>query len=445
MKYIPQSEQDRSDMLETIGVDSIEDLFSAIPKNYRCPEQIDYPQAQSESELRDQFKGLSDLSESPQLSFAGCGIYQHEIPSIVPFLTQRSEFATSYTPYQPEVSQGSLQCIFEFQTLACQLTEMELSNASLYDGATALGEAALMALRIKKKSKAKILVSSALHPFYREVLETYCEAFLDRFEWLPLDGNSLDLAALEKKIESADLLITQSPNVFGSIENEARIGEIKKTSDALWITSCMEPFFWGAFRGPGAFGADIVTAEGQSFGNKAFLGGSSFGIFCCKNEFLRNLPGRLVGETLDQNGDRAFTLTFATREQFIRRGRATSNICTNNNLNMLAGLIHMLCLGRQGLREVALQSISKTQYLRRSLSKISGLKLTKDPVFNEFCIESPLTGDELVERLSQEGVIPGVSLGRFKEEWKHKLLIHVSERHRLEHLDRLCTLIQKSL
>lgn len=445
MKYIPQSESDRQSMLKQIGLDSIDDLFQDIPAAYKAPRNLDYPRAMSEMELRRHFDSLSQKGKSPQKSHVGCGIYQHDVPSIVPFLVQRSEFATSYTPYQPEVSQGTLQCIFEYQSLACQLTESELSNASLYDGATSLGEAALMALRIKKKSSRKILVSSLLHPFYRQVLDTYCEAFLDRFVDIPAKGDQLDLKFIEENLKDADLLITQSPNIFGVVENYVEVSKLKKQNEALWITSTMEAMSFGVLRGPGAFGADIVTAEGQSFGNHPYLGGSTFGIFCTKNEFLRNLPGRLVGQSVDEEGRPAYTLTFATREQFIRRGRATSNICTNNNLNMIAGLIHMVTLGREGFREIAHQNLSKTEYLKKALREIPSLKISESPTFNEFVVETNQSAAELIKKAMGEDTILGVDLGRFNDKWKHKLLMHVSEIHSKESLDQTAQLLQKVL
>lgn len=439
MKYIPLAEKDRQSLLKTIGVSSVEDLFDRIPSNLRLKDKLDYPRALSEQELRAHFGQLKDLSPSVKKSFAGCGIYSHDIPSIVPYLQGRTEFQTSYTPYQPEVSQGTLQAIFEFQTLACQLTETELSNATLYDGATSLGEALLMALRIKKRSQGKILISGALHPFYQEVLETYGDNFRDRFEILPLSGHETNLSQVSKRIDSGevDVLITQSPNLFGCVEDYSSLGKIVEKSDCLWISSTMEALAFGAMRGPGAFGAHIVTAEGQSFGNAPFLGGSTYGIFCTKQDYVRNLPGRLVGQTTDQDSKRSFTLTFATREQFIRRGRATSNICTNNSLNMLAGLIHLATLGKEGITELANHNFSKSEYLKDGLRK-AGLKVMTENSFNEFTIDLGKTpAKDLVSKAIQDSWVPGVDLGQFKKEWAHKLLVHASELHTRSDLDQL--------
>jgi glycine dehydrogenase subunit 1 len=445
MKYIPQAQEDQQQLLAAIGLKSTEELFENIPTHLRA-KKLDYPKAQSELELRETFRGIAHLSTLPRVSFAGCGIYAHDIPSIVPFLQGRSEFSTSYTPYQPEISQGTLQAIFEFQTLACQLTESELSNASMYDGATSLAEGVLMAIRLKKKSNGKILLSSALHPFYEQTIRTYCEEFADRIEKVAIEKDHLNLPALQKSLQSgADILVTQSPNIFGVVENYSQIGDWIKNSETLWVTSTMEPVSFGVLRGAGAFGAHIVTAEGQSFGNAPFLGGSSFGIFATRNEYLRQLPGRLVGETVDMKGRRSYTLTFATREQFIRRERATSNICTNNNLNMLAGLIHMVTLGKQGLKELAVQNLSLCEYLKNKIRSETKLSVSQSPTFNEFVVEGAAPAAQLVQKAADEGWVCGVDLGRFNPEWKHKLLIHVSELHKPQDLEKIVQFLKQNL
>jgi glycine dehydrogenase subunit 1 len=444
MKYIPQSDQDQQKMLAALGVSSADELFKKQAPAANTSTKFNYPKAQSEIEIRKTFKDISTLSQLPSVSFAGCGVYQHYIPSIVPFIQGRSEFSTAYTPYQPEISQGLLQCIFEFQTLTCLLTESELSNASVYDGATALAEAVLMGLRLKKKGTGRVLISSAIHPHYLAVLRTYCANFLDRLEMVDLDDDRISLGALQKKVTSdADIIVTQSPNIFGVIENDAEIGVIARKANALWITSTMEPFVYGLLRGPGAFGADIVTAEGQSFGNAPYLGGSSFGFFATKSEYLRNLPGRLVGETVDQKGRRSYTLTFATREQFIRRDKATSNICTNQNLNMLAGLIHLCTLGRTGIQEVAKRNFSHSEELKRRLKKISGVKISDSPTFNEFVVNTTIEAAKLVAESEKQGWVCGVDLGRFQTNWKNKLLVHTSELHNAEDFSRLEELLRK--
>lgn len=441
MKYIPQGKADEKALLDAIGFRSTDELFSHIPTHLRIRGDLDYPRAQSELEIRKTFEDIVKLSPSPSLSFAGCGIYNHYIPSIVPSILGRSEFATAYTPYQPEISQGLLQAIYEYQTLACQLTECELSNASVYDGATALAEGVLMALRLKKKSSGKILIPKNIHPFYQEVLHSYLTSFLDRVEELPTLTDSVDLKALSS-LNNIDVIVTQSPNVFGVIEDYSAISEFVKKSDAFWVTSTMEPFAWGVLKGPGAFGAHIVTGEGQSFGNAPYLGGSSFGIFTTRNEYLRNLPGRLVGETVDQKGRRSFVLTFATREQFIRRDKATSNICTNQNLNMLAGLIHLATLGKQGFKEVAQQNFNRAEYLKNEIRRLSNCRVSSSPTFNEFVVELPQEASKLVDHATKENWVAGVDLGRLNPSWKNKLLIHTNELHSLDEMNRLLRFIK---
>ncbi len=442
MKYIPQGPEDQKELLQALNLKNSNDVFDCIPKELKLTKVLDYPKAQSEMELRKTFKTISKLSASP-LSFAGCGIYAHDIPSIVPFIQGRSEFSTAYTPYQPEISQGLLQAIFEFQTLVCQLTECELSNASLYDGATSLAEGALMALRLKKKTQGKILVSSALHPFYKEVLWSYLDHFRDRILEIPLQGDSMNLRELETQIQNADVVITQSPNIFGVIENYPAIGEVVKKSQSLWVTSTMEPLSFGLIRGPGRFGAHIVTAEGQSFGNPPYLGGSSYGLFATKSEYLRNLPGRLVGETVDQKGRRSYTLTFATREQFIRREKATSNICTNQNLNMLAGLIHIVTLGKQGIKDLATQNLSLAEKTKERIRREAGLSISPSPTFNEFVVDLKKPAHLYVEEASNEDWVCGVDLGRFSSAWEKKLAVHISELHGEHEINRLVEFLKK--
>lgn len=437
MKFIPQSTEDQRELLQAIGLKNIEDLFTYIPSQLRIQKPLAYPAAESELEIRKTFQDIIKLSPSPSVSFAGCGVYSHYVPSIVPQIQSRSEFATAYTPYQPEISQGLLQAIFEFQTLVCQLTECELSNASVYDGATALAEGVLMALRIKKKTEGKILVADNIHPFYRQVIRSYCTTFEDRIETLAIEGDRISLKDLEKQLPSADVVVTQSPNLFGAIEDYESIGKLVKNSQALWVTSTMEPFSWGVLRGPGSYGAHIVTAEGQSFGNPTYWGGSSFGLFATRNEYLRQLPGRLVGETVDQKGRRSYVLTFATREQFIRREKATSNICTNQNLNMLAGLIHLATLGKRGLKEVAIQNFSRSEYLKKRIQTETRLKVSPSPTFNEFVVETPRAARDYVQAAAQEGWVCGVDLGCFKPDWNNKLLVSTNEIHSTHDFDKL--------
>ena len=446
MKYIPQGPQDRQALLKVAGLASEDELFKFIPAHLRVKGALPYPKAQSEIEIRQTFQNFCALSPKPRMSFAGAGIYHHDVPSIVPFLQGRSEFATSYTPYQPEISQGTLQAIFEFQTLVCQLTECELSNASLYDGATSLAEAALMALRVKKKAEGKILISQGLHPFYIGVLKTYLQNFWSRVELVPLQGDQTNLDQLATKVKAgADLVITQSPNIFGVVENYEAIGNVIHGSDTLWATATPEPLAWGVLRGPGAYGAHFVTAEGASFGAGPYLAGASYGLFATKNEYIRNLPGRLVGETVDELGRRSFTLTFATREQFIRRDKATSNICTNQNLNMLAGLIHLTTLGKQGFAALAQRNLSLAEYAKSAIRAASGsFKISRSPTFNEFCVELPSAASQAVKKAAAEGFVCGVDLGRFDKAWGNRLLVCTTELVSKQQIDELAEFLRRS-
>jgi glycine dehydrogenase subunit 1 len=446
MKYIPQGPRDREALLKVVGLSSEDELFKFIPPHLKVKGALPYPKAQSEIEIRKTFQDFCALSPQPKMSFAGAGIYHHDVPSIVPFLQGRSEFATSYTPYQPEISQGTLQAIFEFQTLVCQLTECELSNASLYDGATSLAEAALMALRVKKKAEGKILISQGLHPFYVGVLRTYLQNFSDRIEIVPLKGDQTDLDLLAAGIKSgADLVITQSPNIFGVIENYEAVGSLIQGSETLWATATPEPLAWGVLRGPGAFGAHFVTAEGASFGAAPYLAGASYGLFATKSEYIRNLPGRLVGETVDEVGRRSYTLTFATREQFIRRDKATSNICTNQNLNMLAGLIHMTTLGKQGFSLLAQRNLSLAEYAKSTISSASGsFKISKSATFNEFCVELPCDAGKFVRQAAAEGFVCGVDMGRFDKAWSNRLLVCTTELNTKQQIDELAAFLRRS-
>lgn len=343
MRYIPNTDDDCREMLREIGVRDVSELFIDIPEEIRCKENLNLPVALSEPELKDHLKFLSEKNAGDQyISFLGAGSYNHHIPSVVNHLISRSEFYTAYTPYQPEISQGTLQGIYEYQTLICQLTDMEITNASMYDGASALAEAVLMANRVNNRKE--ILVSQAVHPEYREVLNTYTQSLDLEIREIPFTKNLLtDLNEFKMLVSSNSCsVIIQYPNFFGSIEYIKDISEIAKEKEALMIVVVVEPISLGILRPPGDFDCDIVVGEGQLFGNLMSYGGPSLGIFATKEKYVRSIPGRIVGETTDKDGQRGYVLTMVTREQHIRREKATSNICTNQSLCALAASIYLL-------------------------------------------------------------------------------------------------------
>ncbi len=363
IRYIPHTEEDIRKMLDALGLKKLEDLFQAIPKEYRLSKPLNLPEPLSEPDLLRHFQGL----QVPMMSgFLGAGAYHHFIPAVVSHLVSRSEFSTAYTPYQPEISQGTLQAIFEYQTLMCQLTGMEVSNASMYDGASSLAEAVLMAHRITKRKK--VLLSQAVHPEYRRVIQTYIDPDQQEIILVPYqkkEGRTDEKVLLDLLKEDVSAVVIQSPNFFGVIEDLQRIGEKIHDYGGLMIVGFSEAVAYGILQPPGAMGADIVAGEGQSLGIPVSYGGPYLGIFATLETFVRNMPGRLVGETIDLEGKRGFVLTLATREQHIRRERATSNICTNEGLCALMATVFLSCLGKEGLKELAMMNLSKTEYAKK--------------------------------------------------------------------------------
>src|SRR5262245_4981179 len=373
-------------MLQQIGVATIDNLFDSIPPELRLRNHLNVPAAVSELELLRQFEQTAGRNQAAQrISFLGGGAYSHYTPTVVDHLLSRSEFFTAYTPYQPEISQGTLQAIFEFQTLVCQLTGMEIANASMYDGSTALAEAVLMAERVTRRTK--VIASAAVHPQYLEVAHTYVQhagisllpAAFDR-----ATGQTPG-AAFDAIDDETAAIVVQSPNFFGAIEDLEALSEKAHAHGALLIVAVTEAMSFGLLRSPGACGADIVVAEGQSFGVPLSFGGPYVGLFATRDRFARQIPGRLVGEAYDKNGRRGFVLTLATREQHIRREKATSNICTNEGLIALAATVYMETMGRRGIQEVARQCAQKAAYAARRIGEIEGFSLPfSGPRFNEF-------------------------------------------------------------
>ncbi len=443
-RYIPHTEEDCQRMFETIGVHKLDDLFENIPNEFRCSKPLNLPDPLSEPDLLRHLQGL----QPPLLStFLGAGAYRHFIPAAVSALTSRSEFYTAYTPYQPEISQGTLQAIFEYQTLMCQLTGMEVSNASLYDGASSLAEAVLMANRITKRKR--ILLSQTIHPEYREVIQTYMNPDEQEIVFIPYlkDEGRMDEGILFDLLdEEVSAVVVQSPNFFGVVEDVLPIIERVHQMGGLAIVSFSEAIAYGILQPPGALGADMVAGEGQSLGIPLSFGGPYLGIFSTQERFVRNMPGRLVGETMDLEGKRGFVLTLATREQHIRRERATSNICTNEGLCALMATVFLSCLGKEGLRELALMNLGKTEYAKKIISQIRGCKLAfSSPTFNEFVLEIKGEPLKVLEDLKKEGIIGGLTLTKFYPELNHHLLVTVTEMMTKEEIDRWAEAFKKVL
>jgi len=440
LRYIPNSPDERADMLKQIGEASIENLFDSIPKELRLSDHLNVPAAMSELELLKHFDEMGARNEAARrISFLGGGAYSHYVPTIVDHLISRSEFFTAYTPYQPEISQGTLQSIFEFQTLVCQLTGMDIANASMYDGSTAMAEAVLMAERVTKRTK--VIVSAAVHPQYLEVAQTYVQhAGINLQEALYCAelGTTLtdSLSALD---ENTAAIVVQSPNFFGCIEDVAALAEKAHSAGALLVVSVTEAMSFGLLKSPGACGADIVVAEGQSFGVPLSYGGPYLGLFATRDKYARQIPGRLVGEAYDKDGRRGFVLTLATREQHIRREKATSNICTNEGLIALAATIYLETMGRRGVQEAARQCAQKAHYAAAEIAKLNGFSLPySGPFFNEFIVRAPVAASPLLDRLALEkGIDGGIALSRFDATRKNDFLVCVTETNTREQMDLL--------
>jgi glycine dehydrogenase subunit 1 len=447
MSYISLSDQDKRAMLSTVGAASVEDLFCCIPEEIRLKRDLDLPSPLSEPDLVRCFQriGARNLA-SGCLTFMGAGAYPHFIPYVVDYLSSRGEFISPYTPYQPEVSQGTLQVIFEYQTMISQLTGLEIANASLYEGASATAEAVLMAHRLK--NKPKILVPRAGHPEYRRVIRTYVKNIPIRVEEIGYTGGGeLDLDDLERKIDAeTSAVICQSPNFLGVVENLGRVAEIAHAHQALVIVVVAEAASLGALKAPGESGADIVCGEGQSFGLPLGFGGPYLGFMACRKEFVRQFPGRIVGETKDVDGRRGFVLTLATREQHIRREKATSNICTNQGWCALRATIYLETLGREGLRQLAYQNIQKANYALEELTRIAGVRRKfAGPIFNEFVLDFGGRWPTVDGHLRQNGVLGGLNLEPDYPELKGCALVCVTEAHRKEDIDRLASLVGEAV
>ncbi len=428
MRYLPLNENDRRAMLDVVGVKSVDDLFLDVPESARLKDLVDVPRHQSEAAVESYMAKLSgkNLSAGSAPFFCGAGAYKHHIPATVDHLIQRSEFLTAYTPYQPEISQGTLQALFEFQTQVAMLTGMDVANASMYDGSTACAEAVVMATRVARGKKMKAILASGLHPHYAAATQTVAQ-----YLGIELTDNpsapGQDHAAIDQIDDNTACIVVQSPNVFGEIVDLEPYAEAAHAKGALLIAVFTEPVAFGAIKSPGEQGADIVVGEGQSIGVGLNFGGPYVGLFACRQKLVRQMPGRVCGETVDANGERGFVLTLSTREQHIRREKATSNICTNSGLCCLAFTIHMSLLGEAGLRQMAETNHGRACQLADELSAIDGVELVNETFFNEFTLRLSKPAEAVVEALADKGILGGVPMSRLSGDNEDLLLVAATE------------------
>ena len=441
-RYTAATEADRRAMLDAIGVGSIEELFADIPAAVRLRRDLEIAPGKAEQEVYAYLRDLAsrNVSTEDEVSFLGAGMYDHYVPALIDNLVTRSEFLTPYTPYQPEISQGSLQVMFEYQTAMSELTGLPVSNASVYEGPSAVAAAGYLA-RLHN-GRSRFLVSRGVHPHAREALETTAHGFGATVEELPLADGVTDAAALEAAIgDDTAAVILGQPNFLGAVEDLEALAPVARSTGALLIVSC-DPMTLGVLRPPGDFEVDLAVGEGQPLGNRLDYGGPSFGFFCASEALLRKMPGRIAGETTDVDGRRGFVLTLQTREQHIRREKATSNICTAQALNALAGVVYLSWLGRQGIVEIGELMLQRTAYARRELAAVDGVSLLHEqPVVREFAIELDAPVARVIEHCAAEGVNPGYPLGRDYEEHPNGLLVAITEQRSRADIDRLVSVL----
>lgn len=438
MNYLPNTDKDRQEMLKTIGVNSIDELFADIPPALRMKRPLNLPPGMSEQELQKHMRELA--AENKNLTeyacFIGAGAYDHYVPAVVRHVLARSEFYTAYTPYQPEVSQAVLQSIFEYQTMICELTGMDAANASMYDGASAAAEAVTIAAGLTRRKVA--LVSRTVHPETRETIRTYAAGHGIDVREIPMKDGVTSVEDLKGMLgPDVACVVAQHPNFFGCLEPMREISGLAAAEGATFIAS-VNPLSLGILEPPGEYGAEIVVGEGQPLGNPLAFGGPYLGIFAVRNKYLRRMPGRLVGMTKDVRGQRGFVLTLQTREQHIRREKATSNICSNEALNALAAVVYLSWLGKEGLKELALLCAKKARYLRERIAGIKGFEISfKAPVWNEFAVKCPVDPEKIVNSLLERKILAGYPLGRAYPELKDHLLIAVTEKRTRQEMDAL--------
>jgi len=442
MSYIPFSSQEQDKLVKNIGLTSIDDLFKDIPESARVKGLLNLPDSLSEMELVSSFQKMAAQNKDAHSPcFLGAGAYDHYIPSIIQPLISRGEFLTAYTPYQPEASQGTLQYIFEFQSIICELTGMDVANASMYDGSSASAEAALMACRCTDRNK--VLVSRALHPQYREVIKTYLRSANLQYEEIPLKDGVTDLELLSQTIDSnTAAVMVQYPNFLGNIEDMVAIEKTVHAQKSLLVVNAY-PIALGKLKPPAEFGTDICVMEGQSLGNSLSFGGPYLGIITCKKEWVRKMPGRLVGLAKDNQGREGFILTLQAREQHIRRAKATSNICSNQSLNALCSLIYLVTLGKKGFRELWDLNYQKAHYAASRIAALASFKLAypQQPFFNEFCIHSSKSVAQVNTVLKNAGILGGYALSKDYPELDNTLLFCVTEKRTRSEIDHLVEIL----
>jgi len=447
MSYIPNTPEDQQAMLATLGLSSLEALLTPVPENVRLRRPLDLPPALSEPDLKRILYRMAAKNKNldDTVSFLGAGTYDHAIPSVVPHLQRRSEFVTSYTPYQPEVSQGMLQAIYEFQTMVCQITGLDIANASLYDGATAVIEAVLLALG--PGGRGEVVISQGVDPQYRRVLHTYAHARGFQVTEVPLRDGVTSIEDLNEAVsKNTAAVVIQQPNFFGCIEDMNAIEPIVHKGKALFVANITEPASLGLLAAPGDYGADIAVGELMSFGNTMSYGGPALGFMAAKQKFMRLLPGRLVGQTVEEGGEKqtGYVLTLQTREQHIRRERATSNICTNQSLLAVGATIYMAALGKQGFRELGELCLQKAHYAFRQITALPGYKAVfNTPFFDEFAIKVPVTTQQLQERFRQADIIGGYDLSLDYPGMENCLLFSVTETRSKEEIDQLVAVLKE--
>lgn len=445
MPFIPNTDEQRKAMLNEIGVSSFKELLKDIPEDLFVRKALEMDLPLSEMEIKNDIIDIADqnINTNEFISFLGGGIYDHFIPAAVNYIIGRPEFYSAYTPYQAEVSQGTLQFIYEYQTMICELTGMDASNAGMYDGATAAAEALLMAFHTNRKKK--ILIASTIHPHFKEVIETYFAAIGAEIIYIPRKNGRIDLDALKENMDQdTAAVLVQTPNFLGVIEDMEKIDAIAHSQKKALLIAAVDPISLMLLKPPSAFNVDIVVGEGQALGNSQNFGGPLFGFFAAKKNLIRKMPGRIIGSTTDKNGNKGYVMTLQTREQHIRRDKATSNICTSESLCTLAATVYMVLMGKKGLKEVANQSTIKAHYLHDKLCQIDGIEpANTSPFFKEFAIKTEIEPELIINQMQEVGFFAGIDLKKYG--YENQLLIAVTEKRSKEEMDKFAEILEKEI